>query len=159
MNNKGVLRILGITIPIGLLLWFFVFGPIFEQAAVDVLESLGDDAVCPEEFSQEGYKVCFDASGSVIIDGIIDDDIQVKLDGIGNTCHIKAGSYNFEYSECKLDQFKQLTAYNLLIITKKGDIRIKGSTLLAQISKGTGIVKLSPKKISWIRKLFYFIKF
>lgn len=162
MNKKGVYHILGIAIPtvvVGFLVWFFIIGPVIEQAAVEALESLGDDAVCPEEFSEESYKICFDSQGSVIVDGIIADNIQVRLDGVGNTCHIRAGSYDFEYSGCELNQFKQLTAYNLLIITKKGNIRINGAKLLSQVSEGAGVVKISPKKISWIKQLLYLVRF
>lgn len=159
MNKKGVYHIAIPAAVVSFLVWFFIIGPILEQVTGDVLESLGDNAVCPEEFSGAGYKICFDAEGNVIADGFISDSIQVKLDGIGNTCHIQAGNYDFEYSGCKLDQFKQLTAYNLIIITKKGNIKINGEKLLLEASKGAGIVKLNPKKISWVKRLIYFVRF
>jgi len=119
MNKKGyVIHILGIAITGALLyhlfIMFFVVGPIIDSVAAEVLDNLGSDNICPEEFNNDQYKVCFNSEGDVTIDGFVGEQISIEIEGLQDTCHIKTGNYDFEYSGCKLENFKQLSAYNLL---------------------------------------------
>lgn len=163
MNKKGALPLViggvSVTTIVMILLWIFVIGPPLDDALEKALEKLGSDNLCPEEFNVDQYKICFNAQGDVIVDGIINEPVTVKIDGASNSCHIKSGQYDFEYSGCKLDQFKQLEAYNILLITNKGKVSLKGETLLKKIASNSDIVRISPKGVKWIKRLSYLLRF
>lgn len=155
MNKKGNLVILGI--PVAALLWFFfsfiVIDPVVDEMIDEVADLLGDDNYCPPEFEKEGYRVCLDAEGNIFVDGILDSNISLQIDGFNDVCYIQAGNYNFEYSGCQLDKFKQISAYNLILVSKTGKITIKGTTIIKKITAGTGIVKIS-KFAKVLNKIF-----
>jgi hypothetical protein len=58
-----------------------------------------------------------------------------------------------------LDQFKQLEAYNVLLISNKGKVSLKGTSIIKKIATGTDIIKVSPKGVRLLRKLSYLIRF
>jgi len=157
----GRITIYGVSliVIIRLFIMIFVVGPAVDQAIGDVIAELGTNNVCPEEFSTEAYKICFDADGQVIVSGKVDETLQVRIDGLNDVCHVVAGSYDFEYTGCKLDNFKRMTAYELVVISKTGRISLKGSTLAKQIISGTGIIKMMPKGILSLKKALYFVRF
>ena len=63
MNKKGAGRLLIFGIPVGILIYlyiqFFVIGPEIDKIVDDALSQLGQDNLCPEEFSNQEYKVCY----------------------------------------------------------------------------------------------------
>ena len=163
MNKKGVLHILGIGITMAFLvklfIMIFVVGPVVDEVTIDLFKELGSDAVCPEEFSYVSYKVCFNAKGDVIVDGRVNEQLIIQIDGTSDSCHINTGNYDLEYSGCNLDKFKQLSAYNLIFISSKGRISVKGSELVSKIMAGNDIMKINPKGIRSLKKLLYFTRF
>ncbi len=163
MNKKGAIHLVIGGISLGAIIYFLIqsviIGAITDQVLEGVLAQLGSDNVCPKEFSTEQYKVCFNANGEVIVDGLIQDTVTIQIDGTSNSCHIKTGQYDFEYSGCRLDNFKQLSAYNLLLISSKGKISLKGATIIKRIAVGSTIVKSSPKGIRWFKRLKYLTRF
>lgn len=163
MNKKGAAQLMFFGIPVATLIWLyfsiFVIGPELDEAIGNVLDQLGDDTICPEDFKVGQGKLCFNAKGDVIADGIIDDSVTIKVSGTSNSCRIEAGNYDFEYSGCRLDKFKQMTAYNFIMISNRGTVSISGLTLSKQIMSRSGIIKVTPKGIKLAKRLSYFIKF
>jgi len=163
MNKKGIAPILIFGVPlivlIKLFFMFFVIGPIADDALAQTLNRLGNNNICPNEFDTEEFKVCFNAEGDVIVDGKFDETITIKIDGTSETCHIKTGNYDFEYSGCRLYKFKQIEVHDILLISSKGEITLQGSKIVSQIMKGSGIITLTPKGIKSIKNIAYFLRF
>lgn len=144
---------------VALFVWIFVIGPLLEQGFSDVLDKLGQDSICPKEFTASNYSICFNAEGDVIVNGRLTEQITVQIDGTNDACHIKRGYYDFEYSGCRLDKFKNLEAHNILLITSGGRVSLSGKNLLGKISAGSEILKISPKGVRWLRQLLPFVRF
>lgn len=159
MNRKGAGQLLIFGIPIGILVYlyiqFFIIGPEIDKIVDDALAQLGRDSLCPEEFSNQEYKICFNAEGDIIIDGSISNQIIIQIEDTSDSCHIQTGHYDFEYSGCKLNKFKQLEAYNLLLISNTGYVSINGKNFFNKIIAQKNIVNLTPKGIKLFKKLKY----
>ncbi len=159
MYQKGVAHIVIPTALVSLFVWFFVIGPIFEEVGNTLLNELGSNSICPEEFKTAQYRICFNTKGEVIADGQFSETTTISIDGTTNSCHVNTGNYDFQFTGCKLEKFKQLEAYNLILLTSKGRISLNGKEILNRIDYGYQIVKITPKELSWTRKLLPFIKF
>lgn len=163
MGKRGAAQLVIFGIPIATLVWlyfsFFVIGPKLDNAFETALQDLGDNIVCPEEFATDNTKICFNAKGDVIVDGLIQETIAIKIDGASNSCIIGLGDYDFEYSGCRLDNFKQLTTYNIVMLSSKGQVSISSLVLSRKIMSGLGIMKITPKGVRLLRKLSYLSRF
>ncbi|MBI2173357.1 MAG: hypothetical protein HYT73_04110 [Candidatus Aenigmarchaeota archaeon] len=159
MNKKGIAQFAIPSTLISFLLWFFIAGPIIENVGNSILDKLGSDSICPEEFIMSQYKVCFNANGDVIADGKFHESIKINIDSTVNSCHINAGEYDFNLIGCRLDKFKELEVYNLILVSSKGKISLSGKDVINRISIGSQIVKIKPKELSLVRKLLFLIRF
>lgn len=159
MNKKGYAQIIIPASVVSLLVWFFIIGPALEDVGNSIIEELGQNSVCPQEFATTQYKVCFNANGDVIADGQFNEVITVSIDGTTDSCHINTGNYDFQFTGCKLDKFKQLEAYSLVLINSKGEVSLSGKEVIKRIGLGQQIVKIKPKQLNWIRRLLPFIRF
>ncbi len=163
MNKKGRAGLVIFGIPVGVIImsyiWFFVIGPAIDKELGDALEKLGSDSICPDEFKTAEYNICFTKDGDVIANGKLNEDVGVEISGTGNSCKITRGHYSFEYSGCRLDNFKQVEAYNLILVTRNGKIILKGTELFNDIIKGTEIITIAPKGLRILREIVPFVRF
>ncbi len=154
---RGVIFGLSSTAVVSFLIWFFIIGPALEEPIDNLIESLGSNYVCPSEFNSDKYKICFNSEGEIVVDGIVETSTSIRIEEMGKICHISAGNYDFEYTNCKFNNLKQLTAYNLILVTNKGEIRLKGAELVSKITNKSEVI--SPKGIKWLKRLKYLIRF
>lgn len=109
LNKKGIAQIAIPAVVIALVVFgvrmYFIdlaFEAI-EPGIEDILRQLEDKAICPPEFTSSDYKVCIGKNGEILVDGIINKEITLELDG-GASCPIPIGSYQ-EQQICSLESF------------------------------------------------------
>lgn len=156
--------IFGVSIAtiVGFVFWMVIIDPILTPELERLFESLSDSAVCPPEFQDQSYKICFDKEGNLIVDGKISETTTVILESntINEECSIDLGNYNFEFSNCKFDNLKKIEAFNLFLINSRGGkISLSSKALENYISSELYITKFQPKKISFFSKLLKFWKY
>ncbi len=133
-----------------------ITGMVIDAGVETVSASLGSNYICPSEFNN---TICFNSEGDVAVQGKFDEDIKVMISSTGKSCNIGKGMYDFEYTGCRLDGFKQLSVANILVMSKKGTVTVKGAGIAEQIIAGENIVKIAPKGIKFLRKASYFLRF
>ncbi|MEK6855948.1 MAG: hypothetical protein AABX66_02195 [Nanoarchaeota archaeon] len=70
------------------------------------LNSLGENVVCPPEFSNKDYQFCISGKGDVILNGETEGIITIYLDSNKGFCTIKSGSYDHK-KICVLDKINE----------------------------------------------------
>ena len=158
INKKAVAPLVIFGIPIGVILWILISFLIVDPVIDDILDQLGQDVVCTSEYYNESFNLCFDKEGGVIVDGKVSDSLSVQIEPSTDICYIQIGDYDLEYVGCKLSGFKQIGMYNLVVISNKGRIIIKGEEILNKVAMGVGVTKYNPTKIKWIKRLSYLLK-
>jgi len=118
MNKRGnPLVIAGIPVGaiMGIIFYFFVWNQIataLEPEIEKALAQLDDKIVCPPELGKEGYEICLDAKGNVLVNGTIRNQLSLSTD-LSENCNINEGKYEFGIA-CKFDKLgtaKTITLY------------------------------------------------
>jgi len=92
-NKKGNIAIGAIVMfLIGAVIWTIAFNEV-EPLIEEVLLELDNSVVCPPEFSSEDYNICISAKGEIILNGILNEDLELKTEG-NDFCTIQKGAYN-----------------------------------------------------------------
>jgi hypothetical protein len=108
MNKKGnALIIAGIPVGVIILIIFEIWtwnqiATALEPEMEKAISQLDDKIVCPPELGKEGYELCLDAKGNVLINGIIKNQLSLSTD-LSENCNIKEGRYNYDIV-CKFDK-------------------------------------------------------
>lgn len=142
MNKRGnPLIIAGIPVGaiIGFIFYFFVWNQIataLEPEMEKALAQLDDKIVCPPELGKEGYELCLDAKGNVLVNGIIKDKLSLSTD-LSENCNIGQGEYNYNIV-CKFDN---LGNTKTITLSEKGLKFTIGSEKILYYSSSLGALR------------------
>ncbi|HUW43713.1 MAG TPA: hypothetical protein VMV95_01990 [Bacillota bacterium] len=147
MNKKANIAIVPILSAL-FLFWFW--GMVFDEVEPvieDALLQLDNSVVCPPEFASQEYEICIAPRGEVIVNGVLNQDLNLKIDSVIDVCLIKQGTYNKE-QVCILKDLGN--AKNIYLTGLSVSKLTSGKKLLSYTKKGKYIkffrlVKYIPK--------------
>jgi len=136
MKNKKAVAHLAIgsflTLIFYLIVWQIVFEevePLIEEALLE----LDDSMVCPPEFSSADYEICISPKGEIVVNGILNEDLDLKLDSSNEICIIKKGNYENEQT-CMMKDLQE--AKNLYLTGMSFSKVTNGKKLLSYTKSG-----------------------
>ena len=76
-----------------------------------LLDELDKNIICPPEFANENYDVCFNGKGEVIVNGKLGENLELKSAG-NSLCLINQGEY-IHQGVCQIGSLDKMTSLSL----------------------------------------------